>query len=283
MKTQSGKLSIVAYLSAAMMLLAGAAIARADESPEPSPTPRISESSQGQGMTRGTAETAAVTRDEYEPLIRSGSRSKSTRSSGQQKLSGGEGQSGAQSPNTDFWIYDANVILFSDFDRDGYYIGIDLEFDADTIYSVADVYAVLYLSYNYGPWNEYASTEDFAIFGASGGDEYVIETELVSGYPTGEYDILIELFDAYDHSFVADMGPENTSELAFLPLEDAGRDAPGEVSQPVVVNHGGGGGATDVWTLATLVVVAAGSVFLRRRRLPCFDSSPLASCREPSA
>ena len=189
----------------------------------------------------------------------------------------------ATTPNIDFWIYSADVVLFADNDGDGYFSGIDLLFDADTYYARAEVYAVVYLSLEGGLWAEYAATENFVINGSSGNDEYVIVTDLVSGYPVGSYDILIELFDAYDHSFVADMGPENTSELAFLPLEDAGRDAPGEVSQPVVVNHGGGGGATDVWTLATLVVVAAGSVFLRRRRLPCFGSSPLASCCEPSA
>ncbi len=254
MKIQSRKLKVVAYLSAAMMLLAGAALTRADENPELSPMPRISESSQGQVVERGTAETAAVSRDEYEPLVRSGSRSKSTRSSGQQKLSGGEVQSGAQSPNTDFWIYDANVILFSDFDRDGYYIGIDLEFDADTIYSVADVYAVLYLSYDYGPWNEYASTEDFTIFGASGGDEYFIETELVTGYPTGEYDLLIELFDAYDGTFVASCGPEVSSELSYLRLEDAGRDAPSGTT--IIVNNGGGG---SIGLLGLLVLLGAAS------------------------
>lgn len=128
--------------------------------------------------------------------------------------------------------------LYSDLDRDGYYVGIDLLFDADTSYAVADVYAVIYLSYEFGPWNEYVSTEDFTIFGASSGDEYIVDTELVSGYPTGDYDILIELFDAYDGTFLASFGPEDSSELSYLPLEDIGRDTPpGNV---VVVNEGGG-------------------------------------------
>ena len=146
---------------------------------------------------------------------------------------------GMQTPNTEFWFYDVDVELFSDFDQDGYYYGIDLWFDADTIYSVADVYAVIYLSFEYGPWNEYAVTEDFTLFGAAASDEYVIETELIAGYETGSYDILIELFDAYDGSFVADIGPEYSSELSLLPLEDAGRDAVTETR--IVVNSGGGG------------------------------------------
>ena len=76
-------------------------------------------------------------------------------------------------PNTDFWFYAADVELFADDDRDGFYHGIDLLFDADTIYNSAEVYAVLYLSLNGGPWNEYAETDNFLLFGASADDEYV--------------------------------------------------------------------------------------------------------------
>ena len=185
--------------------------------------------------------------------------------------------------NIDFWFYAADVELYSDDDRDGYFAGIDLLFDADTVYSSAEVYAVVYLSLEGGPWTEYAETDNFIIDSTSGTDEYVIVTDLVSGYPTGSYDILIELFDTFDNSFVADMGPEQTSELAFLPLEDLNRDAPGVSPQPVVINHGGGGGAADVWTLAFLAFVAAGSLALRRRRLPYSGSLQPARHRGPSA
>ena len=138
-----------------------------------------------------------------------------------------------------FWFYDVDVTLFSDFDRDGYYFGIDLAFDADTNYAFADVYAVLYLSYEYGPWNEYAETADFTLFGTSGTDDYEVETELVSGYPSGSYDILIELYDADTNVFLASIGPEEAVELSLLPLEDSTRDSGGGGTQ-VVVNSGGG-------------------------------------------
>ena len=104
---------------------------------------------------------------------------------------------------------------------------------------MADVFAVLYLSYEGGPWNEYAETEDITLFGTSLFDDYVVETELVSGYPTGEYDILIELYDAWDGSYLASIGPEDTSELSYLPLEDSTRDSTNGNTQ-VVVNSGGG-------------------------------------------
>ncbi|MBT8090861.1 MAG: choice-of-anchor H family protein [Gammaproteobacteria bacterium] len=198
---------------------------------------RISTTSQGLVSQRGTAATPEPSRDEYGALELSGDRNKAARTGGQQKTSAGD----ASSPNTDFWFYRADVELFTDRDRDGYYAGIDLLFDADTYFDVAEVYAVIYLSYEYGPWNEYAETDNFTIFGASGDDEYIVETDLVAGYPTGNYDILIELYDAYDNSFVADIGPEDTSELSILPLEDSNRDAPAVVTTQVVVSSGGGG------------------------------------------
>jgi hypothetical protein len=128
-----------------------------------------------------------------------------------------------------------------------------LLFDADTFYSAAEVYAVVYLSLDFGPWNEYGVTEDFWIFGASGTDEYVLVTELMSGYPTGDYDLLIELFDAVDHSFLTGFGPDETSALSFLPLEDFNRDAPID-DIPVAVSHGGGG-AADAWTISILLLL----------------------------
>ena len=251
MNIQTRRLDFIRYLALAIFFLAGAAVSQADENLEP----RISTTSQGQGIERGSVGDGLITHDEMEPLIIDGNRITSTRGSGQKSLPGTTSQSGSFAPNTDFWIYDANVELFSDFDRDGYYFGIDLDFDADTVYGEADVYAVIYLSYDFGPWNEYASTEDFTIFGSSGGDEYVIESELVSGYRTGDYDILIELFDAYDGTYVASFGPDESSKMSFLPIEDAGRDTPPGTS--VVVNHGGGGGALGFLGLLTLLGFAA--------------------------
>ncbi|MDJ0710349.1 MAG: choice-of-anchor H family protein [Woeseiaceae bacterium] len=226
-----------------LLLLAGIATANTDE-------PRQSVTSQGQGITRGSVDAAAASYKEHAPLRTEGSRDRKNLRSVQQKV----GSAVAQAGDPNFWFYEADVNLFSDFDNDGYFFGIDLMFDADTTYAVADVFAVVYLSYELGPWNEYAETEDFTIYGASGGDNYIIETELVSGYPTGNYDILIELFDAYDGTFLASIGPDDTSELAILPLEDSVSDAPAGTTTQVVVNSGGGG-AVGFFLLFALLAV----------------------------
>ncbi len=225
-----------------------AAVAMADTGEEP----RQSFTSQGHGIERGSVGDGITSFDEHAPL--------KLKSAGQASEPNKELDTRSRtaemgvSADPNFWFYDVDVILFSDHDRDGYFYGIDLLFDADTTYLSAEVYAVLYLSYEYGPWNEYASTENFTLLGATSTDEYTIETELVSGYPTGSYDILIELFDAYDGAFLASIGPEDTSELSYLTLEDSNRDAVQGGSTQVVVSSGGGGSVGWLVLLTLLAV-----------------------------
>jgi len=174
---------------------------------------------------------------------------------GERKKPSRNGQASAKASAksaSDFWFYTADVQLFNDDDGDGYYHGIDLLFDADTIYDVADVYAVAYLSYEGGPWNEYAVTRDFTINGATSDDEYVIVTELETGFPSGEYDLLIELYDAWDGAFLAEFGPADTSALSYLPLEDFERDDPFR-DEIVVVGSRGGGAALGLLPLAFML------------------------------
>lgn len=247
-RTLTNNLTAIVAL-ASLLLIGGAAVA------EEGASVRSNATTQGQGIQRGTLGSSNVEFDEFDALSTVGERTKTLRSKTAQKV--GKAPS---APNVDFWIYDVDLQIFSDFDRDGYFYGIDLLFDADTNFVSAEVYAVIYLSYEGGPWNEYADTENFNIFGASSDDEYVVVSELVSGYPTGDYDILIELFDTFDNSFVASIGPEDTSELSFVPLEDIGRDTPNNTT--VVVSRGGGGsvGWIAILALTGLVLIA------RRRR-----------------
>lgn len=259
MKAQTQFFSTAKYWSLALLLLAGAATVRANDASEL----RTSITTQGQGSAQGGIVDASVTHDEFEPLVTTGDRYKTARAASQQKSTSNSAAPSAATPNVEFWIYDARVDLFSDLDRDGYYVGIDLRFDADTVYSFADVYAVIYLSYEFGPWNEYAETEDFTLFGATGDDEYFVETELVSGYRTGDYDILIELFDADDGTFVASFGPEESSELSYLPLEDVLRDTPPGTT--IVINEGGGG----AFGLLSLLALLSAAGLVRALRTRC--------------
>lgn len=162
--------------------------------------------------------------------------------------------------NEDFWIFDARTALVFDEDRDGYYTRLELDFDADTVFDSADVYAVLYLSFEGGPWNEYASTAVFSIFGATSDDEYFVDTDLVSGYPSGSYDVLIDLYDTFDDSLVASFGPDEDLDLYDLPLEDQTIDGAVIIGPVVSVSSGGGGGSAGL----ALLLMLAGGLYLRK-------------------
>jgi len=240
-------MKLMTRTTAMLFLLSLAAVGAAETDNEP----RQSLTAQGSGITRGGVVDGNISFDEFEKLQTEGPRTSRAKTSSPEK----GGDAILQSVgNSNFWFYDADVELFADFDRDGYYYGIDLMFDADTNYVAADVYAVIYLSYEYGPWNEYAVTDDFTLLGSSSTDEYIVETELVSGYQTGSYDILIELFDAYDGAYLASIGPDDTSELAYLPLEDSTRDVASTGTPQVVVNSGGGGSLSWLLLLGLLAV-----------------------------
>ena len=215
-----------------------------------------------QGDGRENAVAIKESRDEHAEGATTGTRSSKS-------MSGGTPQKSslmASAANTDFWFYLADVELYADDDRDGYFSGIDLLIDVDTYFSVADIYAVAYLSFEGGPWEEYAVTEEFTIFGSSGTDDYVVVTDLVSGYPRGDYDLLIEVFDARDDTFLAFIGPDESSELALLPLEDMNRDAPASTGTRVTVNSGGGG-SLGLLTLLVLAGVALSSRIRCRQRI----------------
>lgn len=163
----------------------------------------------------------------------------------------------------DSWVYEAQTDLFADSDNDGYYRFIRVQFDVDTIHSLAWVYAEIYLSADGTSWEHLYSTKDFSVEGSDPDDDYEVETELVSGYSTGLYDVLIEIYDADTGELVDEFGPNESSEFSVLPLEDSGRDGIVVNSPPVVIVEEGGGGAVSWLALAGLL----GALAMRRRRL----------------
>jgi hypothetical protein len=241
-----------ARLLVAIAFAAGMAIFSADAFADTKDVGRSSITTQSTRMQRDDGLAGTITEDDHAALVTEGARQRTAGVSANSKAT----LQAVQAPNTDFWFYSADVILFNDHDDDGYFHGIDLLFDADTYFMEADVYAVVYLSFEGGPWNEYAATEVFTLYGSESSDEFNIVTELLSGYPAGSYDLLIELFDAWDDSLVAYFGPEDTSELAFLPLEDADRDVVIVPEIIVVEEHHHGGGAVSGWFILALGLAA---------------------------
>ncbi|ODB93295.1 hypothetical protein A3194_00945 [Candidatus Thiodiazotropha endoloripes] len=133
-----------------------------------------------------------------------------------------------------FSIFDARTVISRDDDDDGYYHRLSVSFDADVISGRAWVYAELYLSLEGGPWNRYYTTESFPIDRDDSDDDYEVVTRLLDGYPSGYYDVLIELYDADNDAFLVEYGPYDDRDLRALPLEDSYRDGDDYY-------HGGGG------------------------------------------
>ena len=160
--------------------------------------------------------------------------------------------------NGDFEIAAVDISLSGDYDGDGYFHVIELDWDADTVFSSADVYGVVWLSYEGGPWEEFLTSATYTINGSSSADRYRVESDLRSGYPTGTYDLLLELYDPDSGELLASLGPSDTLTLAQLPLEDRSWDEDDD--------HYHGGGALGAWTMLLLgLILMARCRFWARR------------------
>jgi hypothetical protein len=132
--------------------------------------------------------------------------------------------------SSDFWFFDAGSTLRGDRDGDGFHREFRIRFDADVVSGSAIVFARLYLR-RVGDldWLLYHETDDFEIFGDDGDDDYFVTTTLDDGWPTGDYDVLIDLYESGFPGIVATIGPLDSDALALLPLEETGLDLPIEL------------------------------------------------------
>jgi len=161
----------------------------------------------------------------------------------------------------DAWVFEAFTDTFADNDGDGYRRFLRVQFDVDSIFDSMFVYAEIYLSADGTAWEHLYSTQDFEVFGSDPEDDYEVETELVSGYSTALYDVLIEIYDADTGELIDEFGPNESPEMSLLALEDSARDGlPAPL--PDVHVHESGGGAVSWLALTGLL----GALALRRRR-----------------
>ncbi len=150
-----------------------------------------------------------------------------------------------------------------------------MTFDADTVYDVAHVYAKLYLSYEGGPWNHYATSDDFHIYFDSDNDTMTIETELADGFSPGYYDIRIELYDADFNEWLLSYGPYDDAALSNLPLEDSYYDDPNYYSdvqlstELIISGHGHG-------AMSWLLVLIPALITVVRTRHCCKNETKAA-------
>lgn len=160
--------------------------------------------------------------------------------------------------NNDFWFYDSWVTVKHDIDFDGYFSTVEVEFDADTVYNRAYVYGIVYLGVG-DVFDSIHVTSVFAIDGDASTDSFTIESDLLSGFPSDDYEIMIELYDADTDGLVAITDGFDDADLAFVPLESQNYDV--AQSRVVVVEEHGGSVSIGV----LLLMLAAGLRALRIR------------------
>lgn len=132
--------------------------------------------------------------------------------------------------SSDFGFFDAGSVLLGDRDGDGFHREFRIRFDADVVSGDAFVFARLYLRrVGDSDWLLYHETDDFQIFGQDGDDDYFVSTTLDDGWPTGDYDVLIDLYESGFSGIVATLSPFDSDALALLPLEETGLDLPIEL------------------------------------------------------
>lgn len=171
--------------------------------------------------------------------------------------------------NGEITLYDASTELISDFNDDGFYHRFNVAIDADTIFATSYIYAKLYLSYEGGPWNHYATSENYHIHGDSELDIFIVETELADGFPPGYYDIRIELYNADHDEWLLSYGPYDDASLSALPLEDSYHDDINFIdsfpiqTEIVVAGHAG---ATSWWLLSMLPLTMVMRIFSKRNK-----------------
>ncbi|NMH59778.1 choice-of-anchor H family protein [Alteromonas ponticola] len=165
----------------------------------------------------------------------------------------------SQSLYNDFWIYDSWITFLDDFDGDSFYSRFLVEFDVDTIYVEAPVYAVVYL----GDADAYEAihvSDTFWVYGETTGDSYIVDSELVSGFRSFDYDILIEIYDADTDELVAFSDNLDDADLSLVSLESQNYD----IYRDTVVVTRASGGSLMAGALAFLAVAAGWRKYNKR-------------------
>lgn len=165
----------------------------------------------------------------------------------------------------DYEVFSIDSILYDDYDYDGFYSYYQITLDIDTTFTYANLNADIYLrNRSRGEdWVYEYTTDDFVIRGLSSRDKITISGDLLSGYPSGYYDVLIEIFDADTGELVLSVGPENHT-LSGLELEDQERD--GYDDSVAVYTDISGAGSVQWW----LIYFLLGLSVINRIRLTCY-------------
>jgi hypothetical protein len=99
------------------------------------------------------------------------------------------------------------------------------------------------------------TTDIYYIHGDNTRDAIIIENDLVTGFPSNDYELMIVIYDADTDEIVAVADGTDDADLAYLSLESENHEYV-ETVEVVVVEHGG--------ALGILLLLSLGFVVVRR-------------------
>ncbi len=169
------------------------------------------------------------------------------------------------------WISDIGTLLFDDADGDGYHSGFSLTIDVDSEFGDTEVYAKIYLE----PADEAAiflhKTSQFTVYGTTIGDEYRVDSELRNNYAAKDYNVAIDIHDAWTDKLLDTATARGFENLNRLPLESADLNQPSYNGFDSADPDTNGEADVVVTEYAgafnpTLLFLLVGGMLLRRRR-----------------
>lgn len=119
----------------------------------------------------------------------------------------------------EIWVSDITTVLFNDADNDGYYAGFSLTLDADVAWDSADIYANIYLQSSGSRAELFHTTNVFNIIEQHSADRYRVDVELDENFHAGDYDLIVDVLNAYDAEIEDTVSHRTHNNLSRLPLE----------------------------------------------------------------
>jgi len=140
--------------------------------------------------------------------------------------------------------------LFGDFDADGFYTDLTLEYDIDTQRMGDTVYAEIVFINRTEGWQQTVFSDNFSL----GNQTEFIDLTFNEGYPPGYYDIQLNLIDYLTDEVIADAGQEFSS-LDNLPIESTNNDVFYDGPEPIVDVDVHGNGGSLGWSVILLALL----------------------------
>lgn len=119
------------------------------------------------------------------------------------------------------WISDIGTLLFDDHDNDGYHSGFSITIDVDSEYGDTEVYANIYLQSETASLKLLHKTSRFSVYGSTIGDEYRIDTELRNNFASDNYNVVVDIHDAWSDTLLDTANARGFNNLSNLPLESS--------------------------------------------------------------